>query len=153
MSCKYILPCGSEVILDKKDYDEMKYRKWHKCGNGYVRGYLAKRGKRTTIKLITFLGYTGLIDHKNRNRLDYRRKNLRAATKKQNNQNVSVRKTSKTGYRGVCFVKQKYRAAVQGKVIGYFDTAEKAARAYNRVAKIAFGEFANLNKIRSVHYE
>jgi hypothetical protein len=45
--------------------------------------------------------------------------------------------------------KLKWRSVCKGRFLGYFDTEEKAAEAYNVAAKSVFGDFAALNKINS----
>lgn len=75
------------------------------------------------------------VDHLNRNQLDCRRENLCLVTRTQNNQNVTLRKTSRSGYRGVCFDKYtkswKTQASFNGKkyTAGRFKTAEEANNA------------------------
>jgi len=94
------------------------------------------------------------IDHINGNRLDNRRINLRYATRSQNNMNRFARcVTSKSPYKGVCWRAHAKRWKAYIKInktqihIGYFTTAEKAAKAYNKAAIKYFGEFANLNSL------
>jgi hypothetical protein len=91
------------------------------------------------------------VDHKNRNGLDNRRRNLRPATRGQQNMNHSRRPNNKSGYIGVSWYKQlkKWMAYcnVNGKRkhIGYFDDAEDAARARDKYAKKRHRGFAVLN--------
>jgi hypothetical protein len=90
-----------------------------------------------------------VVDHKNRNILDCRLKNLRLATVQQNNANRKP--WGKTKYKGVSFNKarQKYEASmkVDGRKqhLGMFDCAKKAAAAYDAAALNVWGEFAFLN--------
>lgn len=88
-----------------------------------------------------------LIDHKDRNTMNAQKSNLRASTLQQNNQNTSLRSDNTSGYKGVDFEKgkKKYRARIQHKRIGNFDTPEEAARAYDKAARELFGEYAVLN--------
>lgn len=79
--------------------------------------------------------------------------NLRLATFFQNGQNRSAR--SNTGYKGVVWYKPRgnergrYRAAIGANGVwhrlGYFRTAEEAARVYDKAALRLHGEFARLN--------
>jgi hypothetical protein len=93
------------------------------------------------------------VDHINRNTLDDRIENLRAATYEENMRNVTPKKNKPSQYLGVFLAEGKYWVAqihVNRKTIGlgYFKTQELAALAYNRAAVKYWGEFANLNIIQ-----
>jgi len=93
------------------------------------------------------------IDHRNRDSLDDRWSNLRAATRSQNQGNRGlirgVQRQTTSGYKGVYCSKQQLRkrwiAQIRSKYIGCFFTAEEAARAYDIEARKLYGEFAALN--------
>lgn len=90
-----------------------------------------------------------MIDHRNGNGLDNRRENIRPATGSQNMMNREHRK-GRSGYRGVWQTKEGRWAAFicvnrKRTYLGRFDTAEKAAEAYDIAAKQLHGEFARLN--------
>lgn len=98
-----------------------------------------------------FLGGTfPEYDHVNRQPLDNRRPNLRGCTRSQNNANRHLR-SGASEYRGVSWYKQigKWYATccINGTSIhlGTFTDEIDAAKAYDRAALKAFGEFANLN--------
>lgn len=85
---------------------------------------------------------TQLVDHKDGNGLNNKRKNLRPATRKLNPQNrKKARSDSITGIRGVTFDKssQKYKAHVtyggKQKTLGRFNTIELAEQAVKEARK------------------
>ena len=84
------------------------------------------------------------IDHINRNPNDNRIKNLRLATTKQNLENTSISKKNKTGFKGVCWDKQKnkFRASITHNKklihIGFFANAKDASVAYDKKASEIF---------------
>lgn len=90
------------------------------------------------------------VDHKNGDRLDNRWCNLRAATATQNTTNSKPRSNAQHPFKGVDFSKEwgKFRARItEGKktrLIGYYQTAEEAAEAYNQESLKVFGEFAKV---------
>lgn len=95
------------------------------------------------------------IDHVDRSPSNNRISNLRLASTAQNAMNKCHSSGSVSGFKGVSWKidHAKWRACIEkqsaGKRIsihiGYFATAEDAARAYDAKAKELFGEFALLN--------
>ncbi len=102
-----------------------------------------------------------LIDHRNGDKLDNRRHNLRLATRKDNEANKKKRRTQAGGktsskYKGVSYMTDKKRskpwrciitADKKRRALGCYATEEEAALVYNEAAKETFGEFALLNVI------
>ena len=90
-------------------------------------------------------------DHINHATLDNRCENLRTATVSENQRNRGKQTGNASGFKGVDFDKQhsKWRAKIalhsKDKHIGYFNSPEDAARAYDKVAIELHGEFANTN--------
>ena len=144
--------------VDSNDLLIIKKYKWNivdRKGKYYLTAY-KKLGKRKYTyvymhRLIMGLGFgDGLqVDHINGDGTDNRRSNLRISTQQQNQMN----KRMKTKYKGICFHKPTKtwgaRIWINRKKIslGYHKTPEKAALAYNKVAKELFGDFALLNKV------
>ncbi len=95
-----------------------------------------------------------ITDHRNEDKLDNQRSNLRAATTSQNRGNEGLRKNNTSGYKGVCWVGRVNRWIAYIKVnyhryhLGYFKRKADAARAYNKAARKYFGRFAKLNKVK-----
>lgn len=92
------------------------------------------------------------VDHRDRNSLNDKIKNLRAASRFENARNRSSVKNSSSKYLGVSIRKNGKWAAhirIAGllKFLGYYFIEEEAAEAYNEAAKIYHKEFANLNVI------
>lgn len=154
---KIPLTNGGEALVSDKDFPSLAKHRWNRADNGstsyavrceYVR---EKRRKRTVImhRVIANAPKGRKVDHRNRNGLDNRRSNLRLATDSQNQYNTKLRKDSTTGFRGVTLLRGKFMAQIQSgkthKYLGWFETAEAAATAYDAAAILLHGEFAQLN--------
>lgn len=87
------------------------------------------------------------VDHKNKIKDDNSWNNLRLATNTQQAQNTYIRKDNTSGFRGVCFDKQKKKWLAriyinkQVTYLGHFRSKEKANEVYSTAAKKHFGEF------------
>ncbi len=87
----------------------------------------------------------GEIDHINGNPSDNRWENLRVATPSQNKMNRPRQSNNKSGFKGVSWKrdKKKWRAVINDKHLGYFNTAEAAHRAYCAASAKYHGEFSH----------
>lgn len=88
-----------------------------------------------------------MVDHRDRNKLNNRRENLRHATASENSVNVRAGKRPYIGTRPTKSGKWIARIGKDRKYhdTGVYPTEEAAARAYDELAKKHHGEFARLN--------
>lgn len=161
---KIKLTQGQFALVDDADYDDLNQYKWYALkehdGNFYAARMSSRReGNRFVIRMSRQIlrlkfGDRRQADHRNHNTLDNRRGNLRVCTHQENqrNQKHQKRKTS-SQFKGVCWCKRRKKWQTQiyinkkVKFLGYFETEEEAALAYNEGAKKYHGEFAHLNVI------
>lgn len=141
------------ALIDDGDYDYISGFHW-KYHNGYAARYVYSHGKRQRIYMHRQIMNTpgGMdTDHKDGNGLNNQRSNLRICTHAENISNQKLQKDSPNKYKGVSLTKStgRWRAVITSnrvrKHIGYYETEEEAARAYDNAAKRYFGEFARLN--------
>jgi hypothetical protein len=154
-----ILTKGMSAIIDADDYDKISGYTWianYQKSKKEYRAVARKKGK-GNYKIYMHRVIMGIkdksifVDHINHNQLDNRKINLRECTISQNNKNIKMKSSNKTGYKGVYFSIQrnKYIAQIQCDKktfnLGGFKTAKEAAKIYDNYAAILFGEFALLN--------
>lgn len=149
------------ALVDDIDYGFLMQWKW--CfHNGYAERASRKSEGFDPPKLIYMhrvvlsrkIGYYDFeeTDHKNHNRLDNRRDNLRPATCSQNRRNKKSQRGSST-FKGVSWHKRnnKWQSYIMcnriRKHLGSFTDEIEAAKAYNKAAIKHFGEFAYLNPV------
>ena len=148
---------GRIALIDINDAPEVLKYKWHGWKSKKGKSYYVCRGKKvnkkqTIILLHRFLlnaKKEELVDHKDRNGLNCRRKNIRIATRQQNN--INSVQYNPLGFRGITENKNKFLAGIsydnKSIHLGTFNDAKSAARAYDKKAKELHGEFAILNFI------
>lgn len=140
---------GRFALVDDADVNLLSRYKWT-----YNNGYAMRKGRGGVWigmhRVIAQAGPDQHVDHRNGDTLDNRRHNLRICTVRQNVCNTPPRPGT-SRYKGVYAHKRSGRwvAAIThgGKKqhLGYFDTQEEAARAYDQAAARLFGEYAWLN--------
>lgn len=149
-------PIKGFALIDDEDYERVNKLEWHLSNKGYAVRRPSKPFK-TTIRMHRFImglsNKNDFIDHKDRNKLNNQKKNLRVCGVGENMRNRSMYKINKSGFKGVWRQKQIGRWAAEirkdGKKIylGVFKEKKEAAIAYNKAALELHGEFAVLNKI------
>jgi len=142
------------IFLDDKDFDLISKYKWQLAkGRKTYYAIRTTSNPKTTIRMhreILGLKETGEhVDHINGNGLDNTKKNLRICSRDENGRNRRPNKGYK--YKGVIKSNgNKYVAKIKREYLGTYNTPEEAANIYNKYAKKYFGEFANLNKVKSI---
>ena len=149
------------VLVDYADAVWLDQWNWYSSERGYARrNAVGTADTASTLMhrvILEFHGYDLIgmdVDHINGNPLDNRKCNLRVVSHQQNCFNRKLSKNNSTGYKGVSLYKPngKFKAYIKVNykqiVLGYYDTAEEAAEAYNKAAIEYFGEYARLNVIK-----
>lgn len=150
---------GLNAIVDSVEYERACERNWIAQKNGRkfkvaTTGIERVNGKQAWTPLANYILQIDrniVVDHKNRNALDNRRRNLRIASDAENARNRSPRSNNTSGYVGVDWDirANKWRAQISHNYkkifIGYFDDLMEAVKARDEMAKKLHGEFAYLN--------
>ncbi len=155
------------ALVDDEDYELVNKRKWtFECNerkNGLTPVYYARRmqkGKKIRMHRFIMNAKPGeQIDHIDHNGLNNQKSNLRFCNNTENRRNVTPYGKSK--YLGVnhlvvnikrngikrtySYITAQITINKKNTYLGIFQTEEDAAKAFDEMAKIYYGEFANLN--------
>lgn len=140
-----------EYMFDIEDIAILNGKYWYEDDYGYLTTAVKIDGKYKYLKfhrLVMNAEKGQYVDHKNRDRTDNRKDNLRICSHLDNDRNRSITKNNTSGIIGVGWIKgkNKWRAAigVKGKTIhlGYFYNKTDAIKARLKAEKTYFGEFA-----------
>ena len=147
---------GAIAIVDTKDVTFLSQFTWSQN----PRGHLVRNDHGRVLMMHRVIaGRAGLslcayIDHKDGNKLNNTRTNLRPATNQQNQFNTKRQANNTSGFKGVTWDKHNKRWLARirfgkgnRKHLGSFATAQEAARAYNNAAEELHGEYARLNNV------
>jgi hypothetical protein len=142
------------TLVDDEDFDSLNQFNWFVV-NGYARRQKKIKGVPIRIylhRVVTNCPDNFCVDHINGNRLDNRKENLRICTKADNQKHSKlIIKTNTSGFRGIVPQKNRWRARIsldnKTRHIGYYDTKQEAAKAYNKIAREYYKEFATLNPL------
>lgn len=153
---------GMFTFVDDEDYEKVAAYHWRahpaktkRTWYAYRNGRVPENGKEAFIMHREILGLTKgdqrEVDHIDGNGLNNCRSNLRICTHAQNVCNRRPQLGQR--FKGVTRMQRQnksglvvfYCARLVHKPLGCYHTAEEAARAYDRAALAAWGEFAKLN--------
>lgn len=139
---------GFYALVDDEDYDLVLAWDWRTTLKGYV---VCTRPHQKLSHLVTGAPEGMQVDHRNRDKLDNQKRNLRFCTNAQNQANSAKRGGRTSPFKGVSRAKGRstWRAQIvlQGERVhlGNFREARRAAFAYDRAALRHFGQFARTN--------
>jgi hypothetical protein len=145
---------GKTLIIDNEDYHHYLNHPWSVHRKGYLISNTRKPKDGLRFhRLIVKVKPGQLVDHKNGNRLDNRKRNLRICNNSQNLANRGPQKNNTSGYKGVTWSKQRKKWIAQIAVnkkrinIGASTNIYEAIEMYNNKAVELFGEFAWTNSL------
>jgi hypothetical protein len=146
---------GKFMLVDDEDFERMKEYKWYLSSHGYAvrivhvsgshtKKNIVQRGIMAHREIMNLKAGDGIIvDHKNRDRLDNQKLNLRLTNLYGNAWNTSRENIGRIGvYQDS---KNCFRSFAGNKCLGYYKTEKDAALAYDKYVREIRGEFAVLN--------
>jgi len=140
-----------DVLIDDDDYSKIKPLSWS-LTNGYPHTQMSGKSVRLSRFIMCCTDIDKFVDHIDRNPLNNQRLNLRIVTPKENCQNKSSAKNSKSKYVGVSYdnAKRKWVAYITMdgvfEQLGSFATEDDAVRARDKRAN-------ELNKLYNTIYD
>jgi hypothetical protein len=155
------LTSGYVSIVDAVDYEKVAAYKWFpkkdRSGNIYAVANQSTKGGKPPKQLFMHRLVLDItdpkiqVDHRDNDGLNNTRLNLRSATHGQNQHNSRKHAKGSSNYKGVMYYsktgKWKVSISINGhkKHLGYFESETDAACAYDKAARIYFGDFALCN--------
>lgn len=133
--------------VDDNCYEELKKYKWNISGKKLNYVFNTKLGRLN--RFIMNCPKDKIVDHKNGDTLDNRKKNLRICTYSQNSMNSYHTKRGQSGHRNVVWDKKQKKWSViiqkdyKMNFFGSYESLKKAIMVANKNRKKLFGEFYN----------
>lgn len=152
--CLIPLLRGLFAKVTPSDYAWLSFWRWRILEGGYVvRSRRRADGPGSTLIymhcIISGVDGDGIGDHKDRDKFNNRRDNLRFANDSQNCTNRGLASNNTSGYKGVGLRGNRWSATIflNGKNVhlGFYATKEEAAKVYDRAALKHWGDFAYIN--------
>jgi hypothetical protein len=147
------------TLVDDEDYEKLNKFRWYYNQHGYVtRVSLAKEGKRNKhIQMQRVIMNTPIgmdTDHRDGNKLNNQKYNLRICSRIQNSRNSKIQVNNKSGFIGVhnhCG-KWQVNITVNKKriTIGGYSNIDDAIKKRRELVLKYFGEYAHPSEIRTI---
>lgn len=145
---------GKVAIVDSEDFDRLMQWNWVASFSPKTKTFYATtRVEQRTIQMHRFIKGLGVgpnkVDHRDGDTLNNRKINLRTCTDAENLRNQKLRRTNKSGFKGVSWNRGKWAATIMVNYksigLGRYTSPKEAANAYDQAAKRYFKDFARLN--------
>lgn len=143
---------GEEFYFDLEDYDKIKDYCWRIDNNGYV----VTTGGKTLHSIVMNTKGWQRADHRQHNKRDNRKSQLRICTIQKNNMNKKIAKNNTSGVTGVYWNSKnnKWYASIKlnkkSIYLGSFIEFEDAVNARKKAEERYFGEFSYDNSMKEV---
>jgi hypothetical protein len=136
------------ALVDAEDYTRLMKHSWHKNEAGYaIKAHNGDTENRMHRFVMGDIEEGMLVDHKDGNRLNNKKSNLRVVTASQNTQNRNLinEGSKESKYIGVYKRKNRWFSRCSRKNLGTFDTEIEAARRYDIFVILKFGPESKTN--------
>jgi hypothetical protein len=142
---------GKKTVIDRIDLEKALTHRWIAMRHGHQCYAVTTKKGGGFIYLHRFLTGYKMTECKDGDGLNNRRNNLLDSTHSLRSQRARLSRNNTSGYRGVSYRqdRDKFTPAIRVNYktlhLGFYSTAEEAARAYDTAALKHFGPFARLN--------
>lgn len=137
---------NNKFYFDIEDLEKVTKYTWSTNSKGYITTNV-NHTKMLLHRFIMDADKEDIIDHRNHNKADCRKNNLRCVTNSQNQMNTILRKNNSSGYKGISWHKKHNKwicqIGINGKLkyLGMFDNIEDAIKVRQQAEIKYFGEF------------